>query len=155
MANPQSAAFKEGFIQTNGHGRMHYHEAGPVGNGAETLILIHTNGGSAYQYAGTLATLSKKFRVIAWEMPGHGDSDPLPRHYTIEDYCAALAAFTQSLVMSGRFNLRISLPMNNWQASLSLLTGIAAVESIKRNQPVNISELVPLRPEARRLSELV
>ena len=41
--------------------------------------------------------------------------------------CAALAAFTQSMVMSGRFNLRISLPMNNWQASLSLLTGIAAV----------------------------
>jgi pimeloyl-ACP methyl ester carboxylesterase len=97
MANPQAVAFKEGFIQTNGHGRMHYHEAGPLGSGAETLILIHTNGGSAYQYAGTLAMLSKKFRVIAWEMPGHGDSDPLSRHYTIEDYCAALAAFMDAL----------------------------------------------------------
>ena len=41
--------------------------------------------------------------------------------------CAALAAFTQSMVMAGRFNLRIGLPMNNWQAALSLLTGIAAV----------------------------
>ena len=41
------------------------------------------------------------------------------------------------------------------QGAASILTGIAAVESIKRNQPVNISELVPLRPEARRLSELV
>ncbi len=41
--------------------------------------------------------------------------------------CASLAAFTQSMVMSGRFNFRIGLPMNNWQAGLSLLTGVAAV----------------------------
>ncbi len=41
--------------------------------------------------------------------------------------CAALAAVSQSLIMSGRFNLRIGLPMNNAQAALSLLTGIGAV----------------------------
>ena len=41
--------------------------------------------------------------------------------------CAALAAFTQSMVMAGRFNLRLGLPMNNLQATLSLLTGIGAV----------------------------
>lgn len=41
--------------------------------------------------------------------------------------CAGLAAFTQSMVMAGRFNLRLGLPMNNWQAALSLLTGIGAV----------------------------
>jgi hypothetical protein len=41
--------------------------------------------------------------------------------------CAALAAATQSMIMAGRFNLRLGLAMNNWQAGLSLLTGIAAV----------------------------
>ena len=41
------------------------------------------------------------------------------------------------------------------QGAASILTGIAAVESIKRNQPVDLAELVPLRPEARRLSELI
>jgi hypothetical protein len=41
--------------------------------------------------------------------------------------CAALAAFTQSMVMAGRFNLRLGLPMNNWQAGLSLLTGVGAL----------------------------
>jgi hypothetical protein len=41
------------------------------------------------------------------------------------------------------------------QGAASILVGIAAVESIKRNQPVNLADLVPFRPDARRLSELV
>ena len=41
------------------------------------------------------------------------------------------------------------------QGAASILVGIAGVESIKRNQPVNLTELVPLRPEAKKLSELV
>jgi len=41
------------------------------------------------------------------------------------------------------------------QGAASILVGIAGVESIKRNQPVNLTDLVPLRPAARRLSELV
>ena len=41
------------------------------------------------------------------------------------------------------------------QGAASILVGIAGVESIRRNQPVNLDELVPLRPSARRLSELV
>lgn len=94
MADRQ-ASFREGYAQTNGHGRMHYHEAGD--RNGESLILIHTNGGSAYQYAKVLPLLAGRFRVIAWEMPGHGDSDPLSRHYSIEDYCAALAAFLDAL----------------------------------------------------------
>lgn len=40
------------------------------------------------------------------------------------------------------------------QGAASILVGIAAVESIQRNQPVNLTDLVPLRPEARKLSEL-
>ena len=41
------------------------------------------------------------------------------------------------------------------QGAASILVGIAGVESIKRNIPINLADLVPLRPEARRLSELV
>ncbi len=41
------------------------------------------------------------------------------------------------------------------QGAASILVGIAGVESIKRNQPVTLAELVPLRPEARKLSDLV
>jgi predicted dehydrogenase len=41
------------------------------------------------------------------------------------------------------------------QGAASILIGIAGVESIQRNRPVNLLDLVPLRPEAKRLSELV
>lgn len=40
------------------------------------------------------------------------------------------------------------------QGAASILVGIAAVESIRRNVPVNLLDLVPLQPAARRLSEL-
>ncbi|QYM77741.1 Gfo/Idh/MocA family oxidoreductase [Horticoccus luteus] len=41
------------------------------------------------------------------------------------------------------------------QGAASILVGIAAVESIKRNLPVNLTDLVPLVPAATKLSELV
>lgn len=41
------------------------------------------------------------------------------------------------------------------QGAASILIGIAGVESIKHNLPINLTDLVPLRPEAKRLSELV
>ncbi len=41
------------------------------------------------------------------------------------------------------------------QGAASILVGIAGVESIKRNLPVDVLDLVPLRPEATKLSELV
>jgi predicted dehydrogenase len=41
------------------------------------------------------------------------------------------------------------------QGAASILVGIAGVESIKHNTPVNLHHLVPLRPDARKLSELV
>ena len=40
------------------------------------------------------------------------------------------------------------------QGAASILVGIAAVESMRLNQPVNLTDLVPLRPEATRLDEL-
>ncbi|MEY4487870.1 MAG: putative oxidoreductase YteT precursor [Verrucomicrobiota bacterium] len=40
------------------------------------------------------------------------------------------------------------------QGAASILVGIAARESIRSNRPVNLLDLVPLRPEATRLGEL-
>jgi len=41
------------------------------------------------------------------------------------------------------------------QGAASILVGIAGVESIRANRPVDIHSLVALRPEAKKLSELV
>ena len=99
MTGQTAANCKEAFVLTAAHGRMHYLEAGS----GTPMILIHTNGGSAHQYTGVFDQLGKKHRVIAWEMPGHGDCDPLARHYTIEDYCDALACFMDALGIPAAF----------------------------------------------------
>lgn len=41
------------------------------------------------------------------------------------------------------------------QGAASILVGIAARESIQRNLPVNLADLIPLAPQATKLSELI
>lgn len=81
------------FIQT-GHGRIHWLEAGDSG---ESLILLHSNGCSAHEFDSVIDSLRQQFRVFAWDMPGHGDSDPLHRHYRVEDYADALVEFMDAI----------------------------------------------------------
>lgn len=83
---------KVGFVKTS-HGRVHYLRKG-VG---VPLILMHSNGCSAYEYEHTIPLLAQKYDVIAWDMPGHGDSEPITRHYTIADYGEALVEFMNGL----------------------------------------------------------
>ncbi len=52
-------------------GRLHYLEAGY----GPALILAHSNGASAYEYEFVIDELARRYRVIAWDMPGQGDSD--------------------------------------------------------------------------------
>jgi pimeloyl-ACP methyl ester carboxylesterase len=94
-ANPLLAV-NDRFVSVHGHGRQHYKDAGS----AEPLILIHTNGASAWQYAEVFPLLLTRFRVIAWDMPGHGDSDAIARHYSVEDYADALNGFMEALGLS-------------------------------------------------------
>jgi pimeloyl-ACP methyl ester carboxylesterase len=86
-------AVHDRFVSVHCHGRQHYKEGGS----GEPLILIHTNGASAWQYAEVFPLLLTGMRVIAWDMPGHGDSDPIQRHYSVEDYADALNGFMEAL----------------------------------------------------------
>ncbi len=79
---------QEGFADTV-FGRIHFLEAGT----GSTLLLLHSNGGSAYQYSPVIEQLASTRRVIAWDMPGHGDSDPITGHCRIEAYAERLVAF--------------------------------------------------------------
>jgi pimeloyl-ACP methyl ester carboxylesterase len=81
------------FVQTP-HGRIHYLDTGTTGT---PLILLHSNGMSAYEYQDVIAPLAKRHRVLAWDMPGHGDSEPIARHYTIGDYADAVIGFMDAL----------------------------------------------------------
>jgi aminopeptidase N len=73
-----------------------------------------------------IPALARQFRVIAWDMPGHGDSDPVTRHYSIADYCAALAAFhdrwlEKPVIFDAWFGLEAGTPFGD---------GLARVEGL-------------------------
>jgi pimeloyl-ACP methyl ester carboxylesterase len=94
MAQTPLLAAHDRFVSVHGHGRQHYKDAGSSG---EPLILIHTNGASCWQYTEVLPLLLPRMHVIAWDMPGHGDSDAITRHYSVEDYADALAGFMDAI----------------------------------------------------------
>lgn len=59
-------------------GRIHFHEAGPADG--HVVIMLHGSGPGATGWSnfnGQLRTLSESYRVIAPDMPGWGDSDPV------------------------------------------------------------------------------
>lgn len=84
---------KDGFVKAGVHGRTHFLEAG---SGAP-IVLMHSNGNSAYEYEDVLPILSKSYRVIAVDYPGHGDSEQLRHHYRVEDYGDFIVAFMDAL----------------------------------------------------------
>lgn len=91
MSN-SNGTIEHGFAKTR-FGRIHYLEAGE----GEPLLLLHSNGCSAHEYEHVIAKLSQSRRVLAWDMPGHGDSAPLSEHLSIEDYSDAVIAWMDAL----------------------------------------------------------
>lgn len=83
---------RDGFVQTR-FGRLHYVESGQ----GDALILMHSNGCSAHEYAATLPLLADRWRCIAWDMPGHGDSDRPSMHLSVDDYADAVIALMDAL----------------------------------------------------------
>jgi 3-oxoadipate enol-lactonase len=59
-----------------------------------TVLLLHGLGGSRLSWEPQLDGLSEQFRVVAWDLPGYGDSPPLPGATTF----AALADAVRDLI---------------------------------------------------------
>ena len=86
-------------------GRLHYLEGG-VG---EPLILLHSVGWSAHEFGWAAQALCERYRVIAWDMPGHGDSDAAPGHATLERHADTLAALLDALAIDRAHLLGVSI----------------------------------------------
>ena len=76
----QSADTKEGFFTTNDGVRLHYIEAGS----GKPLVMIPGWSQTAAQFRAQLAGLSDRYRVIAIDMRGHGESDKPDHGYRIQ-----------------------------------------------------------------------
>lgn len=87
-----AAAMREGFVPSS-TGRIHYVRSGD----GEPLVLLHGNGQSSRCWDDVLPALAGAHDVIAWDMPGHGDSDAPAHHLAIEDYADVLLEVLGSL----------------------------------------------------------
>lgn len=82
----------ENFVQTR-YGRLHYVEDGD----GEPILLTHSGGSSLHEFDHTFQALARLGRVIAWDLPGHGDSAPFTHDLSVEDYASAAAGLLDAL----------------------------------------------------------
>ncbi len=77
--------------------RAEWLEAGPIrlravraGQGDTTLVLIHGFGEHLLTWRGIIDPLSRRYRVLAFDLPGFGGSDKPPGPYTLEAMSATV-----------------------------------------------------------------
>jgi len=106
------------------------------------LVLVHGIGGHAGSWRNQLTEFSSSHRVIAWDAPGYGGSDPLgidaPR---ASDYSSVLAAFLRTLGVSSAHLVGHSLG-SIMIASLCKAHGFVP-EGLTFLQPVTGTGLLP------------
>src|SRR2546422_6040543 len=86
------------------HGqRFHYTDWGEVA--APVVVMLHGITGHARAWDDEARALASRFRVVALDQRGHGDSDPAPDgDYTVATMAGDLAAFADALELT-RFSL--------------------------------------------------
>jgi len=125
------AGFTEQYIDADGF-RIRYLEAGE----GPTLVYLHGAGGLRLSYAHDL--LADQFRVIAFEMPGFGESPENTRTQTMPELAATMAEAAANLGLES-YNL----------AGTSFGGAVAAWLACQ--QPARVSALVLESPAAIRI----
>jgi non-heme chloroperoxidase len=108
-----------------------------VGEGPRNLLLLHGWGGSANSWNGFIRALDPgKFRAIAFDIRGHGDSDNVTAGFTDERFArdalaVADAANARKLIgigfsMSGRFVQYLPLLSPERVEALVIIAGAPA-----------------------------
>lgn len=80
------------FIDVDGVS-IHYYEEGF----GTPVLFIHGIGQSMFTFRHNIPDFAACFRVIALDLPGHGESDPLEGDYLIENYSETLLSFMNAL----------------------------------------------------------
>jgi pimeloyl-ACP methyl ester carboxylesterase len=113
-------------------GNWHFREAGS----GPPLLLLHGLGASGFSWRDNLGPLSRRFRVVAPDLPGHGRS-PAPRDgdYRLEALVKGIADFLDCRGLS-----RVAVAGNSLGGGLALL--------LARDYPERVAALALLAPAA-------
>lgn len=77
---------RRGYVDTE-VGQVHFRIAGVSG---PAVILLHQTASSSRMFEPLMLALQDSFRLVAFDTPGFGQSDPYPAQPTIPDYVGAL-----------------------------------------------------------------
>lgn len=79
---------------------LSHHKSGPIefferkGHSELEVVLLHGIGSNALSFKSLIKELPDSWRLIAWNAPGYGNSEPLKPDWPIaEDYALALKNF--------------------------------------------------------------
>jgi pimeloyl-ACP methyl ester carboxylesterase len=65
--------------------------------GGPPLVFVHGAASDGRTWQPQLAALSDEFTVVAWDEPGAGRSEDVPRDFRLPDYASCLAALIEAL----------------------------------------------------------
>jgi 2-hydroxy-6-oxonona-2,4-dienedioate hydrolase len=82
------------FVRVGSH-KIRYIEAGS--NSKKVLVLVHGLGASAERWEHVIPELSKKYTVIAPDLPGFGYSDKPSLDYTPQFFAEFLSDFLETI----------------------------------------------------------
>lgn len=127
------APFRLGYADAAGS-RTRYLEAGSE----EPLIFLHGTGGHLEAYARNVAPLSQHFRVIAYDMMGHGYTDKPDKPYTVDVLSDHLVAVMDALDVPQAHLSGESL--GAWVAAWTAARHPERVSRLVLNTPGNIKD---------------
>jgi pimeloyl-ACP methyl ester carboxylesterase len=131
--SPDSAGLEESYMEIE-KTKLHVVQGG---TGQQTVVLIHGNAGNVHDFEyGVAELLSKSYRVIGFDRPGHGKSArPGGKAASVEDQARMLHEALQNLGVNNPI-----LMGHSWGASLALCYAL--------KYPAETSGLVLLAPAA-------
>lgn len=91
------------------------------------VLLLHTIGGSASEYARIMPLLARSLSVYAVDLPGHGASYPLTEHGDVPDIASALVQLMDALGLE-----RTSVVGNSMSGTNALELAIRYPERVDR-----------------------
>jgi pimeloyl-ACP methyl ester carboxylesterase len=96
-AQDKFSVWKDGFITTDDGCKIHYMESG---TGRKTVLFVHEfqDGGASFKYAAKY--LTGDYRLIAYDMRGHGTSDSPKTGYTMDRFAKDLKNLIDQLTLS-------------------------------------------------------
>lgn len=110
------------------YGRVHCRVTGD----GPPLLLMHSNGRSAYEFDDVAAALADRYKVVSWDMPGHGDSDRAVTHLSVTDLAALAVDIagrdSDVLPIIGGSSIGATVALAAGVAHADAIAGVIAIE---------------------------